>query len=84
MIIDAATNYGYAVAGGSLDRPAISTAYMKGAEWADENPKDEMVSLNDICGWIDQNISSAYVYLEDERLFSNELISLLRKDMEKK
>lgn len=69
-IIDAATNYGYAVAGGSLERPAISTAYMKGAEWADKNPKDGMINIDDACKWLEEHYTNYMIqdlskYVED-------------------
>ena len=50
--LDAATNYGYAVAGGCLERPIISNAFLKGTEWADEHPMKGMVSLDEVCNML--------------------------------
>ena len=76
MIIDAATNYGYAVAGGSLERPAISTAYMKGAEWADKNPREGMVCIDDVCDYLYDNWKGDDYYITD-------IIEGLRNNMKK-
>ena len=76
MIIDAATNYGYAVAGGSLERPYISTAYMKGAEWADKNPREGMVSIDDVCDYLYDNWKGDDHYITD-------IIEGLRNNMKK-
>lgn len=54
--VDAATNYGYAVAGGCLERPIVSNAFLKGAEWADEHPMKGMVSLEDVCEFLDEHL----------------------------
>lgn len=37
QIHNEATNYGYAIAGGCLERAHISKAFQEGAEWADRN-----------------------------------------------
>lgn len=44
---DAATSYGYAVAGGSPARPAISQAFIEGATWADEHPAWQWVDAKE-------------------------------------
>ena len=49
---------------------------------ADVEPQDKMVSLDKVCEWIDENILKAYIHLEDEIFFSDDLIDRLRKDME--
>ena len=47
QIHNQATNYGYAVAGGSTMRPPVSKAFLEGAKWADKNPKSPWISVED-------------------------------------
>ena len=42
-----ATNYGYAVAGGSTMRPAVSKAFLEGSKWADANQPNPWISVED-------------------------------------
>ena len=42
-----ATNYGYAVAGGSTMRPAVSKAFLEGAKWADANQPNPWISVDE-------------------------------------
>jgi hypothetical protein len=42
-----ATNYGYAIAGGSIMRPLVSKAFLKGAKWADANQPSPWISVED-------------------------------------
>lgn len=32
------------------------TAFIDGAEWADKHPKEGMVSLSEVCTWLQNNI----------------------------
>jgi hypothetical protein len=80
--VDAATNYGYAVAGGCLERPIISNAFLKGAEWADEHPMKGMVSIDDVCEWL-YNHTHKHPDSEYLNMFFNVLIDDFRKTMEK-
>jgi hypothetical protein len=54
--VDAATNYGYAVAGGCLERSFISKAFLKGAEWADNNPQSGMFNIADAISWLEEHL----------------------------
>lgn len=47
QILDKATNYGYAVAGGSLERCNISQAFMDGANWVNDEIAAEK-NVNDV------------------------------------
>ena len=47
QIHNQATNYGYAIAGGELRRPAISKAFLEGAEWADANQPSPWISVEE-------------------------------------
>ena len=58
-------------------------SFIEGAEWADEHPKEGLVSLDRVCEWIDENILKAYIHLEEDEIFySDDLIGRLRKDVE--
>ena len=50
QIHNQATNYGYAVAGGSTMRPPVSKAFLEGAKWADANNLDNELVFNDFLG----------------------------------
>ena len=47
QIHNQATNYGYAVAGGSTMRPPVSKAFLEGAKWADANQPSPWISVED-------------------------------------
>ena len=47
QIHNEASNYGYAIAGGELRRPAISKAFLEGAEWADANQPSPWISVEE-------------------------------------
>ena len=47
QIHNQATNYGYAVAGGSTMRPPVSKAFLEGAKWADANQPNPWISVED-------------------------------------
>lgn len=57
QIYNQATNYGYAVAGGSTMRPPVSKAFSEGAKWADNNPQQtEWIKFSDRLPEIGQRI----------------------------
>ena len=47
QIHNQATNYGYAVAGGSTMLPPVSKAFLEGAKWADANQPNPWISVDD-------------------------------------
>lgn len=47
QIHNQATNYGYAVAGGSTMRPPVSKAFLEGAKWADANQPSPWISVEE-------------------------------------
>lgn len=47
QIHNQATNYGYAVAGGSTMRPRVSKAFLDGAKWADANQPSPWISVEE-------------------------------------
>lgn len=47
QIHNQATNYGYAVAGGSTMRPPVSKAFLEGAKWADANQPNPWISVEE-------------------------------------
>lgn len=57
QIHNQATNYVYAVAGGSTLRPPVSKAFFDGAKWADNNPQQtEWIKFSDRLPEIGQHI----------------------------
>ena len=61
----------------------LQSAFTVGAKWADENPKKGLVSIDDVCRWIEENIWDFPWYDPDKPLSTNDIIKELRKDLEK-
>ena len=54
----------------------LTDAFEEGAKWADENPKEGLVSIDKVCEWLDNHIDD---YGHD---YYDELITDFRKAME--
>ena len=82
--VDAATNYGYAVAGGCLERSFISKAFLKGAEWADNNPQSGMFNIADAISWLEEHLDKFKTEDGIELIFHNKeyFIEAFKKAME--
>ena len=61
----------------------LTDAFEEGAKWADENSKKGLVSIDDVCKWIEENIWDFPWYDPDKPLSTNDIIKELRKDLEK-
>ena len=70
---------------------AKTAAFIAGAKWADEHPKEKMVSLKDVCKFLDEHLYTGtstgdydygqeYVYSDFDN--ATDLIFALRKAME--
>ena len=55
----------------------LTKGFNDGAKWADENPKDGMVSLDKVCEWLEEHMSDFCSECAEQAL-----ISWLRKAME--
>ena len=56
--------------------------FVDGATWADENPKEGLVSIDKVCKWIEENIWDFPWYDPDKPLSINDIIKELRKYLE--
>ena len=52
-------------------------AFMQGAEWVDENPKEGLVSIDKVCKWIEEHMNEFCMEPAEHAM-----ISWLRKAME--
>lgn len=74
----------YALTGSMYD---IKTAFINGAKYADEHPREDLVSIDDVCSWLRNDL-----FEEDHNGTFNSLssctlegfITQLRKDIKKK
>lgn len=72
-----------------IEREANRTSYntdelhsfIKGAEWADENPKKGLVNIDKVCGWLDNIDTDNYMDCETLVFQMTDLIIDLRKAM---
>jgi len=55
-------------------------AFIRGAKYADQNPKDNLVDIDKVCEWLDKNIGDYYTTCEFEQWFDEMFIDL-RKAM---
>ena len=63
--------------------------FIQGAEWADNHPKEGLVDINSVCGWLITNINDyietsfigEYTTFEEFRV--DDMIKDIRKAMEK-
>lgn len=63
QIRNQATNYGYAVAGGSTMRPPVSKAFLEGAKWADANQPSPWISVEDRLPEVNKDGESIAVFV---------------------
>ena len=64
------------------DTVYVEKAFIEGAKWADENPKEGLVSIDKVCEWIEENIWDFPWYDPDKSLSTNDIIKELRKYLE--
>ena len=69
----------------NIEAKYVELAFIEGAKWADEHPKEGLVSIDKVYTWI---LKNTYKHVEDNRvsiLFSstNEMMNDLRTTMEK-
>ena len=60
-----------------------ANSIVEGINWADENPKEGLVSIDKVCEWVEKNIWDFPWYDPDKPLSTNDIIKELRKDLEK-
>ena len=63
QIHNQATNYGYAVAGGSTMRPPVSKAFLEGAKWADANQPSPWISVEERLPSVNKDGESKMVFV---------------------
>lgn len=61
----------------------LTDVFEAGVEWADENPNRDLVNINDVCKWIEDNIWDFPWYDPDKPLSTEDIIKELRKDLKK-
>ena len=61
----------------------LTDAFEAGVEWADENSNKDLVNINDVCKWIEDNIWDFPWYDPDKPLSADDIIKELRRDLEK-
>ena len=72
QIHNQATNYGYAVAGGSTLRPPVSKGFFDGAKWADANQPNTWISVEDKLPDDGVLVLVAYRWILGEILYSTD------------
>ena len=55
---------------------------MEGIEWADEHPKDGLVSIDKVCKYLESLVYQEFPGAPLERLISDEMIENFEKTME--
>ena len=60
-------------------------SFIEGAKWADKNPKDGMVNLDDVVYWLENNVNN-YIFVDETSdtwlKIKSELFDDIRKAME--
>ena len=89
QIQDAAADHRDWVCCGFIDpiADAREESFAEGAEWADEHPKEGMISLDKVCSWIDnvdigKYLSCLFSGTVNISFLSNDFIRDLKKAME--
>lgn len=69
----------------TTDIPAtLQVMFIKGAEWADEHPKDGLVSIDKVCEYLANHIDKGLViYNNNTWLKRDEFIEKLKKEINK-
>lgn len=76
QIHNQATNYGYAVAGGSTMRPPVSKAFLEGAKWADANQPSPWISVEDRLPDDGVLVIVAYRWILGEILYASDVFHI--------
>lgn len=76
QIHNQATNYGYAVAGGSTMRPPVSKAFLEGAKWADANQPSPWISVEDKLPDDGVLVIVAYRWILGEILYASDVFHI--------
>lgn len=76
QIHNQATNYGYAVAGGSTMRPPVSKAFLEGAKWADANQPNPWISVEDKLPDDGVLVIVAYRWILGEILYASDVFHI--------
>ena len=69
---------------GYSDIELVEKAFIEGAKWADEHLKEGLVSIDEVCEWIEDNIFDFPWYDWDKTMSVKDITNELRKTMKER